>query len=128
MNKYRVIITKNTRGIELFNRVYEIPQPYKVTNSLLEDPDFLNDLLESEININDPTLEWNIYFESPIEIDKDNFIKEIQQELIYNNLDTEQLTDTIYELLAAIGLHYTPINPMPEDLKAYLLKHLYNEL
>lgn len=127
MNKYRVIITE-PKGKELFNKVYEVPVQSAVINYLTEDQDFLNDLKESNIGINDPNLKWDIYFESPLEIQQDKFLKEIQQELIYNNFDTEQLNKIIYELLDDIGLHYTPTNTMPEELKAYLIKHIQYEL
>ena len=127
MNQYRVIITK-TNGKELFNRVYDVPVQGSVINYLLEDSEFLDDLQESSIGINEPNLKWDIYLESPLEFEQDKFIKEIQQELIYNNLDTERLINTIYELLENIGLHYTNTNPMPEELKAYLIKHLQNEI
>ena len=127
MNKYRVIITK-TNGKEVFNRVYDLPVQSSVINYLLEDPEFLDDLQESSIGINEPNLKWDIYFESPLEFEQDKFIKEIQQELIYNNFDTERLISTIYELLENIGLHYTNTNPMSEELKAYLIKHLQNEI
>lgn len=127
MNKYRVIITE-PKGKELFNRVYEVPEQYAVINYLTEDPDFLNDLQELNIGINEPNLKWDIYFESPLEFEQDRLIKEIQQELIYINFDTEQLNKTIYKLLDDIGLHYTYTNTMPEELKAYLIKHIQNEL
>lgn len=127
MNKYRVIITK-PNGKESFNRVYEVPVQGAVINCLTENQDFLNDLQKSDIRINEPNLKWDIYFESPLEIEQDKLIKEIQQELIYNIFDTEQLIKTIYELLDDIGLHYTHTNTMPEELKAYLIKHLQNEL
>ena len=127
MNKYRVIITK-TNGKEVFNRVYDVPVQGSVINYLLEDQEFLDDLQESAIGINEPGLKWDIYFESPLEFEQDKFIKEIQQELIYNNFDTERLISTIYELLDDIGLHYTNTNPMPEELKAYLIKHIQYEL
>lgn len=127
MNKYRVIITK-TNGKEVFNRVYDVPVQGSVINYLLEDQEFLDDLQESSIGINEPGLKWDIYFESPLEFEQDKFIKEIQQELIYNNFDTERLISTIYELLDDIGLHYTNTNPMPEELKAYLIKHIQLEI
>ena len=127
MNKYRVIITK-TNGKEVFNRVYDVPVQGSVINYLLEDQEFLDDLQESSIGINEPNLKWDIYFESPLEFEQDKFIKEIQQELIYNNFDTERLISTIYELLDDIGLHYTNTNPMTEELKAYLIKHIQNEI
>ena len=127
MNKYRVIITK-TNGKEVFNRVYDVPVQGSVINYLLEDQEFLDDLQESSIGINEPGLKWDIYFESPLEFEQDKFIKEIQQELIYNNLDTERLISTIYELLGDIGLHYTNTNPMSEELKAYLIKHIQYEI
>ena len=127
MNKYRVIITK-TNGKEVFNRVYHVPVQGSVINYLLEDQEFLDDLQESSIGINEPNLKWDIYFESPLEFEQDKFIKEIQQELIYNNFDTERLISTIYELLDDIGLHYTNTNPMSEELKAYLIKHIQNEI
>lgn len=127
MNKYRVIITE-PNGKELFNKVYEVSKQCAVINYLTEDQDFLNDLQESTIGINEPNLKWDIYFESPLEFEQDKLIKEIQQELIYNNFDTEQLNKTIYELLDDIGLHYTHTNTMPEELKAYLIKHIQNEL
>lgn len=127
MNKYRVIITK-TNGKEVFNRVYDVPVQGSVINYLLEDQEFLDDLQESAIGINEPGLKWDIYLESPLEFEQDKFIKEIQQELIYNNFDTERLISTIYELLDDIGLHYTNTNPMPEELKTYLIKHIHNEI
>lgn len=127
MNKYRVIITK-TNGKELFNRVYDVPVQGSVINYLLEDQEFLDDLQESSIGINEPNLKWDIYLESPLEFEQDKFIKEVQQELIYNNFDTERLISTIYELLDDIGLHYTNTNPMPEELKAYLIKHIQLEI
>lgn len=127
MNKYRVIITK-TNGKEVFNRVYDVPVQGSVINYLLEDQEFLDDLQESSIGINEPNLKWDIYLESPLEFEQDKFIKEIQQELIYNNFDTERLISTIYELLDDIGLHYTNTNPMPEELKAYLIKHIQFEI
>ena len=127
MNKYRVIITK-TNGKEVFNRVYDVPVQGSVINYLLEDQEFLDDLQESAIGINEPGLKWDIYLESPLEFEQDKFIKEIQQELIYNNFDTERLISTIYELLDDIGLHYTKTNPMPEELKAYLIKHIQFEI
>lgn len=128
MNKYRVIITE-PNGKELFNKVYEVPVQSGVINYLTGDQDFLYDLLqESSIGINDPNLKWDIYFESPLEFEQDKLIKEIQQELIYNNFDTEHLKETLYELLDDIGLQYTHTNKMPEELKAYLIKHLQNEL
>lgn len=128
MNKYRVIITE-PKGIQLFNKVYEVPvQSASVINYLTESQDFLDDLQESNIGINYPNLKWDIYFESPLEFEQDKLIKEIQQELIYNNFDTEQLSNIIYTLLDDIGLHYTHTNPMPEELKAYLIKHIQNEL
>lgn len=127
MNKYRVIITE-PKGKELFNKVYEVPVQSAVINYLTEDPDFLNDLQESCISINNPNLKWDIYFESPLKFEQDKLIKEIQQELIYNNFDTEQLNNTIYELLDKIGLRFTPNNKMPEELKAYLIKHIQYEL
>ena len=127
MNQYRVIITE-PNGKELFNKVYEVPEHSPVIKYLTEDPDFLNDLKESSIGINEPNLKWSIYFESPLEFEQDKLIKEIQQELIYNNFDTEQLNKVIYELLDDIGLHYTPTNTMPEELKAYLIKHIQYEL
>ena len=127
MNKYRVIITE-PNGKKLFNRVYEVPEQYTVINYLTESQDFFDDLQKYRICINDPSLKWDIYFESPLMFEQDKLIKEIQQELIYNNFDTEQLNKTIYELLEDIGLHYTPTNPMSEELKAYLIKHIQNEL
>lgn len=127
MNKYRVIITEPT-GRQLFNKVYEVPEQCAVINYLTDDQDFLNDLQESTICINNPNLKWDIYFESPLEFEQDYLIKEILQELIYNNFDTEQLNKTIYELMDDIGLHYTHTNPMPDELKAYLIKHIQNEL
>lgn len=127
MNKYRVIITK-TNGKEVFNRVYDVPVQGSVINYLLEDQEFLDDLQESSIGINEPGLKWDIYLESPLEFEQDKFIKEIQQELIYNNFDTERLISTIYELLEDIGLHYTNTNPMPEELKTYLIKHIQYEI
>lgn len=127
MNKYRVIITE-PKGKELFNKVYEVPEHSPVINYLTEDPEFLNDLQESNIGINDPNLKWDIYFESPLEFEQDKFINEIQQELIYNNFDTERLNKTIYQLLDEIGLRFTPNNIMPEELKAYLIKHIQYEL
>ena len=127
MNKYRVIITK-TNGKEVFNKVYDLPVQSPVINYLLEDQEFLDDLQESSIGINEPGLKWDIYFESPLEFEQDKFIKEIQQELIYNNFDTERLISTIYELLDDIGLHYTNTNPMSEELKTYLIKHIQNEI
>lgn len=127
MNKYRVIITK-TNGKEVFNRVYDVPVQGSVINYLLEDQEFLDDLQESSIGINEPGLKWDIYLESPLEFEQDKFIKEIQQELIYNNFDTERLINTIYELLEDIGLHYTNTNPMPEELKTYLIKHIQYEI
>lgn len=127
MNKYRVIITE-PNGKELFNKVYEVPDQLEVINYLTDDQDFLNDLQESNISINEPNLKWDIYFESLLEFEQDKLIKEIQQELIYNNFDTEQLNKIIYELLEDIGLDYTPTNPMPEELKACLIKHIQYEL
>lgn len=127
MNKYRVIITK-TNGKEVFNRVYDVPVQGSVINYLLEDQEFLDDLQESSIGINEPGLKWDIYLESPLEFEQDKFIKEIQQELLYNNFDTERLISTIYELLDDIGLHYTDTNPMSEELKACLIKHIHNEM
>ena len=129
MNKYRVIITE-PNGKELFNKVYEyeVPVQASVINYLTDDQDFLDDLQESCIGINEPNLKWDIYFESPLEFEQDKLIKEIQQELIYNNFDTEQLNKIIYELLDDIGLHYTHTNTMPEELKAYLIDHIQNEL
>lgn len=127
MNKYRVIITE-PKGKELFNKVYEVPEQCAVINYLTGDQGFLNDLQESDICINEPNLKWDIYFESPLKFEQDKLIKEIQQELIYNNFDTEQLNKTIYKLLDDIGLYYTPTNTMPEELKAYLIKHIQNEL
>ena len=127
MNQYRVIITK-TNGKEVFNRVYDVPVQGSVITYLLEDKEFLDDLQESSIGINEPNLKWGIYFESPLEFEQDKFIKEIQQELIYNNFDTERLISTIYELLDDIGLHYTNTNPMTEELKEYLIKHIHNEM
>lgn len=127
MNKYRVIITK-TNGKEVFNRVYDVPVQGSVINYLLEDQEFLDDLQESSIGINEPNLKWDIYFESPLEFEQDKFIKEIQQELIYNNFDTERLISTIYELLDDIGLHYTNTNPMTGELKKYLINHIQNEI
>ena len=126
MNKYRVIITE-PNGEELFNKVYEVPEHSPVINYLTSDPGFLNDLKISDIYINEPNLKWSIYFESPLEFEQDKFINEIQQELIYNNLDTERLNKTIYQLLDEIGLHYTN-TIMPEELKAYLIKHIKYEL
>ena len=126
MNKYRVIITE-PNGEELFNKVYEVPEHSPVINYLTGDPGFLNDLQRSDIYINEPNLKWSIYFESPLEFEQDKFINEIQQELIYNNLDTERLNKTIYQLLDEIGLHYTH-TIMPEELKAYLIKHIKYEL
>ena len=126
MNKYRVIITE-PNGEELFNKVYEVPEHSPVINYLTSDPGFLNDLKISDIYINEPNLKWNIYFESPLEFEQDKFINEIQQELIYNNFDTERLNKTIYQLLDEIGLHYTH-TIMPEELKAYLIKHIQYEL
>ena len=126
MNKYRVIITE-PNGEELFNKVYEVPEHSPVINYLTDDPGFLNDLKRSDIYINEPNLKWSIYFESPLEFEQDKFINEIQQELIYNNLDTERLNKTIYQLLDEIGLHYTN-TIMPEELKAYLIKHIQYEL
>ena len=126
MNQYRVIITE-PNGKELFNKVYEVPEHSPVIKYLTEDPDFLNDLKGSEIYINEPNLKWSIYFESPLEFEQDKFINEIQQELIYNNFDTERLNKTIYQLLDEIGLHYTN-TIMPEELKAYLIKHIQYEL
>lgn len=127
MNKYRVIITE-PKGKELFNKVYEVPVPSAVISYLTDNQDFLNDLLKSPIDINEPNLKWDIYFESPLEFEQDKLIKEIQQEIIYNNFDTEMLNKLIYELLSNIGLYYTPNNKMPEDLKAYLIKLIQNEL
>lgn len=127
MNKYRVIITE-PKGKELFNRVYEVPEQCAVINYLTEDQDFLKDLQESIVGITEPNLKWDIYFESPLEFEQDKLIKEIQQELIYNHFDTEQLNKTIHKLLNEIGLYYTHTNPMPEELKAYLIKHIQNEL
>ena len=127
MNKYRVIITE-PKGKELFNKVYEVTVQGSVINDLTEREDFLDDLKKYRICINDPSLKWDIYFESPLEFEQDKLIKEIQQELIYNYFDTEQLTKTIYELLDDIGLYYTPTNPMTEELKAYLMKHIKFEL
>lgn len=127
MNKYRVIITE-PNGKQIFNRVYEVPVQNGVLDYLIESQDFLDDLQESSIGINEPNLKWDIYFESPLEIQQDKFIKEIQQELIYSNFDMEQLIKTIYELLDDIGLHYTNTNPMSEELKTYLIKHIQNEM
>lgn len=127
MNKYRVIITE-PKGRQLFNKVYEVPERCAVINYLTEDQDLLNDLQSCSIVINDPNLKWEIYFESKVDYEQDELIKEIQQELIYNNFDTEQLNKTIYQLLDDIGLYYTDTNPMPEELKAYLIKHIQNEL
>lgn len=127
MNKYRVIIT-DTKGKELFNKVYEVPVQGSVINDLTEREDFLDDLKTYGICINDQSLKWDIYFESPLEFEQDKLIKEIQQELIYNYFDTEQLTKTIYELLDDIGLYYTPTNKMTEELKAYLMNHIKFEL
>lgn len=126
MNKYRVIITE-PNGKELFNKVYVVPEQCAVINYLTEDSEFLSDIKESSIGINEPNLKWNIYFESPLEFEQDKFINEIQQELIYNNFDTERLNKTIYQLLDEIGLHYTN-TIMPEELKAYLIKHIQYEL
>ena len=126
MNKYRVIITE-PNGKELFNKVYEVPEHSPVINCLTVDPEFLNDLQVSEIYINEPNLKWSIYFESPLEFEQYKFINEIQQELLYNNFDTERLNKTIYQLLDEIGLQYTH-TIIPDELKAYLIKHIQNEL
>lgn len=118
MDKYRVIIT-NKHDEEVLNHVYEIPSGASVVNTLLETEEFFDDVAQIHEDIMDPTLNWNIYLESPIEIDKGNFIHEIGKELIYNNLDMERLSNTIYELLDEIGLH-----KLDEDLKKYLIKHI----
>ena len=126
MNKYRVIITE-PNGRQIFNRVYEVPVQDGVLDYLIESQDFLGDLQRFHIGINEHDLKWGIYFESPLEIQQDKFIKEIQQELIYSNFDTEQLIKTIYELLDDIGLNYTH-NTMPKELKEYLIKHIQYHL
>ena len=123
MNKYRVIITDN-QGRELFNKVYEIPVQVSVINNLTENPDFLDDLQESGIVINDSSLKWDIYLESPLEFEQDKLVKEIQQELIYNNFNTERLNNTIHQLLDDIGIHYTYPQVIPKDLKEYLINHI----
>ena len=123
MNKYRVIIIDN-QGRELFNKVYEIPIQVSVINNLTENPDFLDDLQGSAISINDPSLKWDIYLESPLEFEQDKLVKEIQQELIYNNFNTERLNNTIHQLLEDIGIHYTYPQVMPKDLKEYLINHI----
>ena len=123
MNKYRVIITE-PNGSELFNKVYEVPEHSPVIDYLTVDPDFLNDLQVSGIYINEPNLKWNIYFESPLEFEQDKLVKEIQQELIYNNFNTERINNTICQLLEDIGIHYTYPQVMPKDLKEYLINHI----
>lgn len=128
MNKYRVIITE-PNGKELFNKVYEVPPvPCEVIIYLIEDQDFLYDLQKSNVDINNPNLKWEIYFESPLEIEQDEIIKHIRSEFVHNYFDTKRLMKTIYELLDDVGLHYNPTDTIPDEIKESILNYIQGGL
>lgn len=135
MNKYRVIIKdpKHPGNKVIFNQTYDIPEGATVIEYLLKDSTtggFLEDISSAEINnIEDPNLQWEVYFESKVDIhDQKSFIDNLRKEMIYYYFDTKEVAKTIYQLLGDIGLHYSEEQPLDKDLKKYILEEISHHL
>ena len=128
MNKYRVIITNNKgKRDKRFEKTYEVPDSTLVIDYLLHDSSLVYDLQDSEIDINDIKLE--VYFESPLAIDQESIIRELQEATIEKTLNFDYLKAAIFNSLNEIGLTYEQEEePLPTGIKKLLLKLLSNKL
>lgn len=129
MNKYRVIIKDPTHPSNrtIFNQTYDIPEGERVIDYLLNGSfSFQKDLSSAGINnIEDPNLQWEIYFESKVDIqDQKSFIDNLRKKMIHYYFDSNGVAKTIYELLGDIGLRYSREQPIDRDLKEYILKEI----
>lgn len=128
MNKYRVIITNNKgKRDKRFEKTYEVPDSTLVIDYLLHDSSLIYDLQDYEIDINDIKLE--VYLESPLAIDQESIIRELQEVVLEKTLNFDYLKAAIFNSLNEIGLTYEQEEePLPTGIKKLLLKLLSNKL
>ena len=128
MNKYRVIITNNKgKRDKRFEKTYEVPDSTLVIDYLLYDSSLVYDLQNSEIDINGIKLE--VYLESPLAIDQESIIRELQEVVLEQTLNFDYLKAAIFNSLNEIGLTYEQEEePLPTGIKKLLLKLLSNKL
>lgn len=126
MNKYRVKITDSKSNT--FEKVYHInnsgtksmdPDFLQIEEYLINNTEFLQDIIDSDIDRLDDNLKWGINLETPLEIPEWYDLKsELGYALLSEvYLDTESLKLSIKACLDEIGFHYNPSEPMPGDLK-----------
>lgn len=135
MNKYRVKITDSkSHNLE---KVYEVPSNYPINNQtdflpiesfLFNNEEFLQDIIDSDIDQLDDNLKWEINLEIPIEIPVGYDLKYELGYIQMSKLDIESIKLSIMACFDEIGVHYNPRDPMPQDLKDKIMGLLYEEL
>ncbi len=135
MNKYRVKITDSKS--HTFEKVYEVPSSYPINNPtdflpiesfLFNNEEFLQDIIDSDIDQLDDNLKWEINLETPIDIPEEYDLSYELSHIQMGKLDIESIKLSIMACFDEIGLHYNPRDPMPDDLKYKLMDLLHEEL
>lgn len=135
MNKYKVKITDSKS--HTFEKVYKMPSMYPINNPadfypvekyLLDNEDFLQDIIDSDIDQLDDNLKWEITLETPIEIPEDYDLSYELSNSQIDKLDIESMRLSIMACFDEIGFRYDPKEPMPVGLKEKLINYLQDHL
>ena len=135
MNKYRVKITDSKS--HTFEKVYEIPSNYPISSPtdflpiesfLFNNEEFLQDIIDSNIDQLDDDLKWEINLETPIDIPEEYDLSYELSHIQMGKLDIESIKLSIMACFDEIGFRYDPKEPMSADLKEKLISYLQDYL